>query len=163
MDHRDDVVGGLRTDLGDRDAVPHGGRAHPATSRRVSAIRASASVKSVSSTSLTRSLYSRMGMCPPPSSSTRCEPGTLLCSLRAWPIDVSLSLVPHRIQVGTWANASTTWNLSNASNCGMNSTRTFNGVEEIIESTKSTYDDGTGRSPKANSAITSEAIADPRR
>ena len=53
----------------------------------------------------TRSCRSMITMWPAPSHSTRTESGSFECSLRLWPIEVSLSSVPQMTVVGTACSA----------------------------------------------------------
>ena len=62
----------------------------------------------------------------------------MTCSLRLWPIDVSLSSVPQITAVGTFASTSTASNLSSEEKPGKNSATTSNGVADSIRSTNST-------------------------
>ena len=60
-----------------------------------------AAASSWSSSALTSSCRSMITMCPAPSHSSSVEPAMWACSLRLWPIEVSLSAVPQMIAVGT--------------------------------------------------------------
>ena len=62
-----------------------------------------AAASSWSSAALTWSCRSRITMWPAPSHSSSVEPAMRACSLRLWPIEVSLSSVPQMTEVGTSA------------------------------------------------------------
>src|SRR4051794_32442819 len=109
-----------------------------------------------SSAALTRSLCSRITMCPAPSHSTSRDPGTRLAILRLCPTEVSTSFVPVMMYVGTWPNRCKAWNLSCESKFGKNCASTSNDVDASMLSTNSTYDAGTP-SPKANWSATRNA------
>ena len=91
-DHRQQLDGRLRPDASYVDA------------HRLSTRSAAAAI-SWSSAALTWSCRSMITMWPAPSHSTRTEPGSFECSLRLWPIEVSLSSVPQMIVVGTACSA----------------------------------------------------------
>ena len=99
-------------------------------------------------------------MWPAFSHSRRVESGTRSCSLRLWPMEVSLSAVPQMIVVGTRPSTSTASNLSSPLKLGKNSATTSNGVCDSMLSTKSTYAAGTS-SPNANRSVTTRATERP--
>src|SRR6185503_13705732 len=91
-----------------------------------------------SSSSFTSSYRSMITRCPAPSHSSSDEPAMWACSLRLWPMEVSLSSVPQMIVVGTTESALTVSNLSSEAMFGKNSATTSKGVDDSISSTNST-------------------------